>query len=307
MLSFLANHIKDARAAENLTIATMTLHETNHPWRGRFAKTLIAVGGSAKVYRAKRNEDDVILKITKNARIFLDEYCTLRKLEGGAHLPPLVEAFYGRDVFTLVFAHLPGFIDCFTYLDSRDPLTEDETRFVMGQIRDAFYFMISRAGIYHSDLVAENVLIHPEIKRIRLIDFGNVCPYSTSKIVIDPERNQRIMDEKTVYRYIDQLGILHTRTPELISEGRTFDDAHISFSFGTLATFLHLGDRPFETYQDRQRYQLCCEFNARSAFHLFLQGTIKKDPMMRTDWRFWVNDPYYHPQPPIEIGGDVSD
>lgn len=59
----------------------------------------------------------------------------------------------------------------FPTLDSVKLVSEEEIRFVMLQLCEAIAYL-HRHSIVHRDIKPENILINPQTKRIKLVDFG---------------------------------------------------------------------------------------------------------------------------------------
>ena len=82
----------------------------------------------------------------------------------------------------IVLERDPQEVCLFDYLVKNNTLCEGEARVIMKQLVEINLNLLHN-GILHGDLKSENILIHPETKKIKLIDFGS------AQIIIDSHAN----------------------------------------------------------------------------------------------------------------------
>lgn len=79
---------------------------------------------------------------------------------------------------------------------------------------------LNTVGVFHEDLQPQNVLISPDRKRLKVIDFGSVTMFEEEKVVFDPadyiagsEEDPKELDEKDarVYQLFEFFRLFATR------------------------------------------------------------------------------------------------
>lgn len=76
-------------------------------------------------------------------------------------------------IIGIVLERDPNEICLFDYLIQNGCLPEKEAKVIMKQIFETSLHLLQDCGILHGDLKSENILINPETKKIKLIDFGS--------------------------------------------------------------------------------------------------------------------------------------
>ncbi|XP_039512026.1 calcium-dependent protein kinase 16-like isoform X2 [Pimephales promelas] len=150
---------------------------------------MLGFGGFGKVYEGKRLEDglEVAVKIVKKSKNM--EYITipghptpvplevvmLKYVNRGKKVKEIIELLDWQDQpdqYIMVLERPPHCEDVFHFWDNHKRILREEMAWtIMAQATTAAQTCCDR-GVFHSDIKLQNLLINPETREVKLIDFG---------------------------------------------------------------------------------------------------------------------------------------
>jgi serine/threonine-protein kinase len=125
------------------------------------------------------------------------------------------------------------------YAKRKVPLSPEETALIIGQIADAVH-AAHLTGIIHRDLKPENVMYDPEIKLVKLLDFGIAAQADTAP-------------EERLTRAGFFVGTLMYVAPEALS-GQLVTASADQYSLATIAYYLLSGALPYSGRSQRELF-----------------------------------------------------
>jgi len=140
---------------------------------GNFGEILLAC------HPSNPSKEVVIKKIPREEK---DLEAVKREIEAGKRLEhnnivKFYHHFKDLDFHYLIFERVQGY-DLFSYLEARGfvPFREAHARTIFVDILNALLYCHSKS-VCHRDIKLENLLIHPNTKKVTLIDFG-LCEFT---------------------------------------------------------------------------------------------------------------------------------
>ena len=125
------------------------------------------------------------------------------------------------------------------YAKRKVPLSPEETALIIGQIADAVH-AAHLTGIIHRDLKPENVMYDPELKLVKLLDFGIAAQADTAP-------------EERLTRAGFFVGTLMYVAPEALS-GQLVTASADQYSLATIAYYLLSGCLPYSGRSQRELF-----------------------------------------------------
>eukprot|EP01128_Nolandella_sp_AFSM9_P005425 TRINITY_DN260_c0_g1_i6.p1 TRINITY_DN260_c0_g1~~TRINITY_DN260_c0_g1_i6.p1 ORF type:complete len:280 (-),score=48.06 TRINITY_DN260_c0_g1_i6:1032-1811(-) len=138
--------------------------------------SLIARGGNSAVHFGRNLDtfEPLAIKeivLDQNGRaVFSIERRLLGLLPPHKNVPPLLGHMKTQRKGYLILPFLP-FPNIQSFLSDRGALPEEDALYILAQMVEAVSF-ITRNGVAHRDIKAENIIINPDTLLIKLIDFG---------------------------------------------------------------------------------------------------------------------------------------
>ncbi|NET30183.1 serine/threonine-protein kinase, partial [Okeania sp. SIO1I7] len=199
----------------------------------------IYLGTRTLVYKAVRESDrqPVIVKVLRNPHPNFNEllqwrnqYTITRYLEHSAIVRPLALEYYGHG-YALVMPD-DGGLSLSEYWQTSDPNLVDFFTIAI-QLTEALHYL-SKQRIIHKDIKPANILIHPQTKQIKLIDFSisSLLPKEQQQLI-----NPNILEGTLAYISPEQTGRMN----------RGIDYRTDFYSLGVTFFELLTGKLPFET------------------------------------------------------------
>ena len=147
----------------------------------------IGKGGFGTVYKGRNvvSKREVAIKVVKkceNDKKAMDSFfaeALLLKTLYHRNIVHFVSLSEGETATYLIMENVKG-ETLKKYVDCRGRMSEADVRTVFVQIIDAISYFHNKTGLLHRDLKADNIMIDPETKRIKIIDFGLAGKYSAS-------------------------------------------------------------------------------------------------------------------------------
>jgi predicted Ser/Thr protein kinase len=145
----------------------------------------IGKGAFSTVYKGKNISTDqvVAIKVIKKdekhqkAKESFNEEALLLKQLYHRNIVHFVSIIEGEFADYLIMENVKG-KTLKKYIYNNGKMSEDDARFTFLQIIDAISYFHDTTGFLHRDLKADNIMIDPETKKIKIIDFGLAGKYS---------------------------------------------------------------------------------------------------------------------------------
>ena len=171
---------------------------------------------------------------------------------------------FPRPGHNIVMEYCTGYVDLFRYIDlQKQFFTEKEAAGIIHQTLSAISYCKAQ-GVDHRDIKDENILYHPKLKAIKIIDFG-----SASKLQSGPYKMFRGTDV-----YIP---------PEWHLMKQYTANGGAVWAVGCLTFILLNGDSPFDDpEQIKYNEQITWKnYNVSAAARRFIRKCLCRDPLER--------------------------
>ena len=180
-----------------------------------------------------------------------------------------------KNTWYLVMEYDPGFVDLFNYIDIMVSLSSRDSANIIRQLVNVVYYLTLQ-NVDHRDLKDENILYNPATKQIKLIDFG-----SSAQLSPDPYSTYRGTDV-----YIP---------PEYFLTG-SYHSFHASvWAIGCIAFVLLLGDSPFQSRQEVQKFKTVEQLNPAFSQRTLRLNFIRRCLTLNPGDRILLSDLLRHP------------
>ncbi|MGK7902896.1 MAG: AAA family ATPase [Hormoscilla sp.] len=175
---------------------------------GYLTTNILYDGTRTQVYRGRRSSDGqpVIIKVLRNPNPtfkelvqFRNQYVITRNLDHRAIVRPLALERYGNG-YALVMPD-DGAIGLWDYWQESDRSRAEFLSIAIG-LADALHYL-TRERIIHKDIKPANILIHPETRKVQLIDFSisSLLPLEQQQLL-----NPNVLEGTLAYISPEQTG-----------------------------------------------------------------------------------------------------